>query len=423
MAANNQHIIHLLEKYSSGQASSGEMDQLFTLLRTGNYDETVVSFIETHLETFEAGDAEDITFWKSRLEGGSQKITGTAVMDTGCAVIDLPADTGPVHRVHFLRRWQWAAASILLALGLGGYLWTTYTKNTPSAAAVAKNTYIAPGKNGAILTLADGRQVVLDSLGSGMVATQNGTQVLLKGGGLAYDAAGSTTREVMYNTMTTPKGRQFQVTLPDGTLVWLNAASSLHFPTVFTGGERQVTVTGEAYFEVARNTHMPFKVNVNGKAVVEVLGTHFNVNAYDNEDAIHTTLLKGRVRVSQISASPAQGQPSVTLEPGQQAQIAHHKRQAPSNTPSGIKVIAAAELDKVMAWKNGLFNFEGASLVEVMRQIERWYDIDVIYEKGIPDIAFEGKMTKDVPLKDLLVMLEKSDIHFRIEDSKLIVLP
>jgi len=265
--------------------------------------------------------------------------------------------------------------------------------------------------------------VVLDSLGNGMVATQNGTQVLLKGGGLAYAAAGSATREVMYNTMTTPKGRQFQVTLPDGTMVWLNAASSLHFPTVFTGGERQVTVTGEAYFEVARNIDMPFKVNVNGKAVVEVLGTHFNVNAYDNEDAINTTLLKGSVRVSQIPASLVQGQSSVTLEPGQQAQIAHHSRQAQSKTQSGIKLITDADLNKVMAWKNGLFNFEGASLVEVMRQIERWYDIDVIYEKGIPNIEFEGKMTKDVPLKDLLVMLEKSDIHFRIEDSKLIVLP
>jgi ferric-dicitrate binding protein FerR (iron transport regulator) len=423
MAASSQHIIHLLEKYSNGQATSGEVDQLLTLLRMGSYDETVVSFIETHLETFEADNAEDIAFWKSRLEGGAQKITGPSVRETGSAVIDLPADTSPVHRVHFLRRWGWAAASILLALGIGAYLWTTYTKNTPSTATVAKNTHIAPGKNGAILILADGTKVVLDSLGNGMVANQNGTQVLLKDGGLAYEATGSSTREVAYNTMTTPKGRQFQVTLPDGTVVWLNAASSLRFPTVFTGGERQVTVTGEAYFEVAHNANMPFKVNVNGKAAVEVLGTHFNVNAYENEDAINTTLLKGSVRVSQIPAGLEQGQPSVILKPGQQAQIVHHNRPAQSKTQSGIKVITDADINKVMAWKNGLFNFEGASLVEVMRQVERWYDIEVAYEKGIPDIEFEGKMTKDVPLKDLLVMLEKSDIHFRIEDRKLIVLP
>ena len=423
MAASNQHIIVLLEKYSSGQASPDEVDELLTLLRAGGYDEMVVSFIETRLETVEPGNAEDIAFWKSRLEGGAQKITDASVPETSNAVTDLPADTIPVHRVHFLRRWGWAAASILLALGIGAYLWTTDTKHTPPTATVAKNTHIAPGKNGAVLTLADGTKVVLDSLGNGMVANQNGTQVLLKGGGLAYDATGSATREVVYNTMTTPKGRQFQVTLPDGTVVWLNAASSLRFPTVFTGGERQVTVTGEAYFEVAHNANIPFKVNVNGKAAVEVLGTHFNVNAYDDEDAINTTLLKGSVRVSQMPVSQEQGQPSVILKPGQQAQIVHHNRPAQSKMQSGIKVITGADINKVMAWKNGLFNFEGASLVEVMRQVERWYDIEVAYEKGIPDIEFEGKMTKDVPLKDLLVMLEKSNIHFRIEDRKLIVLP
>lgn len=410
MAANSQHIIQLLEKYSSGQATSGEVDQLLTLLREGAYDETVVSFIEAHLETFEAGNAEDIAFWKSRLGGGAQKITGASGIESGSAIIDLPAGR-PVHRVHFLRRWGWAAASVLLLLSVGAYLWTHSAKDSSASTnTVAGNTHIAPGKNGAILTLADGTRVVLDSLGNGLVATQNGTQVVMKGGGLTYDPAGTTNNsEVTYNTMTTPKGRQFQVTLPDGTSVWLNAGSSLRYPTVFTGQERRVSITGEAYFEVVHNAQMPFKVSVNGKAEVAVLGTHFNVNAYDNEAAIHTTLLQGSVQVSTREASSF-----VVLKPGQQAQIAQ---------PDAIKVINHADINKVMAWRNGLFNFEGASLAEVMRQIERWYDIEIAYEKGIPDIAFEGKMTKDVPLKDLLVMLERSDIHFRIDGRKLIVLP
>jgi len=423
MAENNQHIIGLLEKYSNGQASSGEVEQLLALLRGGNYDETVVSFIATRLETFEPGDAADIAFWKSRLADGAQQITGGSILQTDSTVVDLPADR-PIHRMHFLRRWGWAAASVILLLSAGAYLWTHSTKDsTTSTTTIAGNTHIAPGKNGAILTLADGSQVVLDSLGNGLVATQNGARVVLKGGGVTYAPTDAGNSEVAYNTMTTPRGRQFQVTLPDGTSVWLNAGSSLRYPTVFTGQERRVSVTGEAYFEVAHNAQVPFKVSVNDKAEVEVLGTHFNVNAYDNEAAIHTTLLKGSVRVSTVAGKAREKQPFVVLKPGQQAQIPHQGQAVGSASPSAIKVINHADINKVMAWKNGLFNFEGASLAEVMQQIERWYDIDIAYEKGIPDITFEGKMTKDVPLKDLLVMLERSDIHFKIENKKLIVLP
>ena len=423
MAENTEHIIGLLEKYSSGQASSGEIEQLLALLQVGNYDETVVSFIATRLETFEPGDAADIAFWKSRLADGAQQITSSPALETGSTVVDLPA-VRPVHRMQFLRRWGWVAASMILLLGAGAYLWTHSTKDSTPSTTVADNRHIAPGKNGAILTLADGSQVVLDSLGNGLVATQNGARVVLKGGGLSYTPTeAGNNNEVAYNTMTTPKGRQFQLTLPDGTSVWLNAGSSLRYPTVFTGPERRVSVTGEAYFEVAHNAQAPFKVSVNDKAEVEVLGTHFNVNAYSNETAIHTTLLNGSVRVSTVADKARENQPFVVLKPGQQAQIPHQGQAVGPASPSAIKVINHADINKVMAWKNGLFNFEGASLAAVMRQIERWYDIDIVYEKGIPDITFEGKMTKDVPLKDLLVMLERSDIHFKIENRKLIVLP
>lgn len=308
------------------------------------------------------------------------------------------------HRVRFLRRWVPAAAAAILLLAAGAYLWTA---NRKDALPTVEATVITPGKAGAILTLADGSQVVLDSLDNGVIANQNGARVVLRNGQLAYDPAENGNGEIVFNTISTPKGRQFQVTLPDGTLVWLNAASSIRYPTVFSGEERKVEVTGEAYFEVAKNAKMPFRLNVNNKAEINVLGTHFNVNAYDNEKAIATTLLEGSVRVAANLDQP------VILQPGQQAQIAK----------AGINVIENADIDKVIAWKNGLFHFEGATLAEIMRQLERWYDIEVVYEKGIPDIEFEGEMTRDVSLNGLLVMLGKTEMHFRLEGRKLIVLP
>lgn len=315
----------------------------------------------------------------------------------------------PARRVYFLRRRVWAAASIILALAAGAWLWTVNNKNIPQPDMTARTVEIAPGKAGAILTLADGSEVLLDSLGNGVIAQQNGASVVLTNGQLAYAPAENIAGEIAFNRISTPRGRQFQVALPDGTQVWLNAASSIRYPTVFSGKERQVEVTGEAYFEVAKNISMPFRVNVNSKAEITVLGTHFNVNAYDNEKAIATTLLEGSVRVS--SGGHAQ---DVILRPGEQARVANA-------ATAGIKVIANADIDKTIAWKNGLFHFEGATLAEIMRQLERWYDIEVVYEKDVPDIEFEGEMTKDVSLNGLLVMLGKTDIRFRIEGRKLIV--
>lgn len=312
------------------------------------------------------------------------------------------------HRVRSLprRSLSWAAASIILLLAAGTYFWTTQKKDTPQAAIT---TVISPGKQGAILTLADGSQVVLDSLGNGVIAKQKGASIVLTNGKLTYAPDENGSGEIVFNTIATPKGRQFQVTLPDGTQVWLNTASSIRYPTSFAGSERKVEVTGEAYFEVAKNAEMPFRVIVNNKAEIKVLGTHFNVNAYENEKAIATTLLEGSVRVAPYETASG----NVVLQPGQQAQIAG---------ATGIKVIEKANIDKAIAWKNGLFYFEGASLAEIMRQLERWYDIEVVYEKGIPDIEFEGEITRDVPLNGLLAMLGKTELHFRIEGRKLIVL-
>lgn len=307
----------------------------------------------------------------------------------------------PVHRVHFLRRgfFRYAAAVVVL-LGVGGYLFTVNKNKDNKLAGTAE--VIAPGREGAILTLADGSKVVLDSIANGVVANQNGVQVKLNNGQLAYDGSG----EVVYNTISTPKGRQFRLLLPDGSKVWLNAASAVKYPTVFAGKERRVELEGEAYFEVTKDAEMPFKVVVGNATEVEVLGTSFNINSYHNEPVIRTTLLEGSVRLNAYKRSE-------TLKPGQQAVVKPSKEH--------MEVAHNADLDQVMAWKNGLFNFDDATLEEVMRQLERWYDIEVTYAKDIPAIRFGGEINKQNTLQDVLQILEKSNVHFRLEESRKLV--
>lgn len=321
-------------------------------------------------------------------------------------------------RVFFLRRY-WAAASILLMLGLGAYLWYQDSRQPQALARTDKNLpkVILPGRDGAILTLADGSQVVVDSLANGVIATQGGTQVVLQNGQLAYDPTGSVGGEVSYNTMSTPKGRQFSLRLPDGTRVWLNAASSIRYPTTFVGTERKVEIRGEAYFEVVKNAKMPFRVNLNNRAEVEVLGTSFNLNAYENDASISATLLEGSVKVADYKIMNADG--VVTLKPGQQAQI----MQLAQNTKPGIKVIYDTDIDKVMAWKNGAFNFTDVSLKDVMKQLERWYDIEVVFESVVPKVELTGKMTRDVTLNELLKNLGDLGVHCKLEGRTVVVLP
>ncbi|MBO9202860.1 MULTISPECIES: FecR family protein [Niastella] len=341
-----------------------------------------------------------------------------------------------------VRRW-WVAASIMLliSVGVATYL---FTKRT-SSQLVAGPYKILPGKEGAILTLADGSQVLLDSLQNGIVAMQGGTTAKIVNGTLIYEGKGN---NAVYNVMSTPKAREFHVILPDGTNAWLNSGSSLRYPTTFTGNERKVTVTGEVYFEVATvrlnaGLKMPFKVNVNNKAEIEVLGTHFNVKAYANEPVINTTLLEGSIA---ITLSPDQRTVStgrkgrvepakkLVLKPGQQAQILIGQQQMQvvteakdaaakkANTQPELTVVSNTDIDNVMAWKNGVFDFNNIAFNDAMSQLERWYDIEVVYEKGIPtDIELNGKISKDVTLNELVTILEKIGVKCRLEGRKLLI--
>jgi ferric-dicitrate binding protein FerR (iron transport regulator) len=312
----------------------------------------------------------------------------------------------------FLRRWSWAAAIILLCVGIYFFRTNTHKEATVQLAKKEQPKDLPPGKNGAVLTLADGTQVALDSLGNGNVATQNGMNVQLTNGRLAYNSpsASANIDEVIYNTLVTPKGRQFQLVLPDGSMVWLNAASSIKYPVTFGRKAREVEVTGEAYFEVAQDHSKSFKVLVHaasGNSEVEVLGTHFNINAYDDEAAVKTTLLEGAVRVYKGAATSV-------LKPGQQASVSGE---------SFLRVKDDVDVDEAVAWKNGSFVFNRQDIKSIMRQIARWYDVNVEYEDQPSDETFSGIVSRKSDLSQVLKIMEKNGVKFTIEDHKIIVRP
>jgi len=316
----------------------------------------------------------------------------------------------PVKKPSRIRKiLPYAAAAALIAFAVTGLIYF-FQPAAPGAQPLSEGVpyQVMPGGNKAILTLADGSRITLDSTGNGAIASQGNVQVIkLDSGQLAYNAAREgVDGEIRYNTLATPRGGQFRIILPDGSKVWLNAASSLRFPTAFTGKERDVQLTGEAYFEIAQNPGQPFKVNVKGM-MVQVLGTHFNIMAYDDEMNIQTTLLEGAVKVNK-------GTQAVQLKPGQQAQL---------NAKGSMSVNENVDVEGVVAWKNGYFHFNHESLEGVMRQVGRWYDAEITYEGAIPEREFGGKIGRGSNIKDVLTILELSNVHFRIEGKKIIVTP
>lgn len=309
-----------------------------------------------------------------------------------------------------------AAAVILLLIGTGVYFFFGKEKqeNDKGSVVVKKaKTLTGPGAQGAVLTLNDGTELVLDSAGNGVLAEQVGVSVVKKADGLVYqpgNAASGT--ELLYNTMSTPRGRQYALSFSDGSKVWLNSSTRLRFPAVFSGNERVVELEGEAYFEVAHDAARPFIVKLVSStgtgSSIKVLGTRFNVQSYNDEPVIQTTLLQGAVQFSN-------GKELVTLKPGQQS--------VQQTTGTGKKVtVRNADVSEAVAWKNGYFQFVNADLKTVMRQLSRWYDLDIVYEGELPALNFKGKIQRDLNLEDVLEIL-KADVNIKIEDRKIIVTP
>jgi len=322
----------------------------------------------------------------------------------------IKADSKPARRYVIPLRKIAVAASVIGLLLLSALL--LFNLNTSKGTLNAKvneqrfKNDVLPGGDKATLTLADGSTVILDEAKNGILAQQGSSKIIKVGAKLLYDPTDKNSKDVVYNTISTPKGGQYQLELPDGSLVWLNATSSIHFPTSFAGKERRVEITGEAYFEVAKNRDMPFIVSVNG-AEVQVLGTHFNVNAYSDEDNVKTTLLEGSVRfVHGVNAD--------MLKPGQQSQLAGDGQ---------VKVVSNVDVDEVVAWKNGMFDFENAGIETVMRQLSRWYDVEIEY-KGKPDDLFIAEIRRQIKLSDALKALELTGkVKFEIQGKKIIVMP
>jgi ferric-dicitrate binding protein FerR (iron transport regulator) len=329
-------------------------------------------------------------------------------------VIPMGRDRG---RTRMLRRFRWVAAAAILLLLTGGVWFLADRRgNAPAFAGkvpVSRHD-AAPGGNKALLTMADGHVIVLDSAANGQLALQGNVKVLkLDSGLLAYEAAANhklqAASRLEYNTITTPRGGQYQVVLPDGTRVWLNAASSLQFPTSFTGKDRTVTLKGEAYFEVAGKTAHPFYVKMPHDAVIEVLGTHFNVNAYEDEPAARATLLEGGIRIRKKDHVSV-------LKPGQEAVM--------DNAGDAIQVSNDADLDEAVAWKNGMFVFNSLPLESIMRQMERWYDVEVSYRGNVKGISFNGQISRYSQASQMLDMLATTgEVHFTMENKKIIVSP
>ncbi|MHB1178988.1 MAG: FecR family protein [Daejeonella sp.] len=315
-----------------------------------------------------------------------------------------------------IAKWKYAALlTFFITAGLAFYI--GYNKEKQVVVAQKINQHykddVLPGGDKARLELADGSVVVLENVSNGSLQSQGGTQVVKQDGQLVYNAAkGNHSVEISYNKISTPKGGQYQVILADGSKVWLNAGSSLRFPTAFTDKEREVELTGEAYFEVAKQTvpsgrsrvRVPFKVKTYDVSV-EVLGTHFNVMAYSNEKSINTTLLEGSVKVSQLATHQSQ-----LLRPGQQAKV------------KGSIQLLNVDTEEIVAWKNGFFQFNGADIKTVMGQIERWYDVEIDYEGKLPLKHFTGVISRNINVSKVLNMLELTGgVKFEIKGKRISV--
>ena len=300
-----------------------------------------------------------------------------------------------------------AAASILIILSVGNLVIfrKTPTPSLVESPALAKD--ILPAGLRATLTLLDGQTIVLDSAGRDTLVRQDNAIVSSLNGQLVYNAHHPLTTQggsLAYNTLTTGPGEHYSLLLPDGTKVWLNAASSITYPVVFNKKERNVKVTGELYFEIVHHAKQPFRVAVKDQ-LVEDMGTHLNINAYDDEPAINTTLLEGSIKVMR-------GNTSVILRPGQQAMM------GPNDNQFQIKEVDAEE---AVAWKNGYFYFDRAGIKTVMRELARWYNTQVVYQGELPKRTFKGKLYRNINVSEALGILGYFGAHFRIEGKTIVV--
>ncbi|WP_142683560.1 FecR family protein [Chitinophaga polysaccharea] len=420
MSTQNR-LTYLLGQAMQRSATDTELQELITLIReddNGNITRQVEAMLLKELPD-NAAAGYDMNYWDniaSRiLTADKPENEITAQGDNSTGDTDLPP---AIIRLSPWRRLRWisaVAAALVLSFGLYWFLQPAARKSTTIAKTTVSND-VTPGGNKAMLVLADGTEIPLDSATNGALTQQGNTSIIQPAGGqLLYtpQTAGPENVDIVqYNTLRTPRGGQFRVTLPDGTNVWLNAASSLKYPVAFNGSSRQVELSGEAYFEVAHNKAMPFKVMVRtgqrDSLEVAVLGTQFNIMAYADETMVKTTLLEGAVKVSNSGVSKQ-------LAPGQGAYLDRQNHT--------LALQQHADTEEAVAWKNGFIQLEGNDITSIMRMIARWYDVDVVYTASVP-AHFRGIIPRNVPVSRVLNMMEMTgEVHFEIKGKQIIVSP
>jgi transmembrane sensor len=396
---------NLFERYLNNQCQPEEVEVFLKYFNAEENHEQLKSLIRQHLENEMDEDQSNDARLQGLVNSGFTKIK-EAISDD---YIKVPVRTIPAYN----RRWYLVAASvsIILLASTAFYLFqqrkeqvVITQKNNP-----ARHPDIDPGRNNARLTLDNGTTIILDSAANGTLAQQGNADVQKINGQISYlETKETENSNPVYNTVATANGNQYQLILTDGSKVWLNAASSIRFPATFTGNERKVDITGEVYFEVAKDAAKPFKVSFKDKAgaseEIEVLGTHFNVNAYPDEPEMKTTLLEGSVRIKNTTGFKM-------LEPGQQARI----------KTGGIEIKKDADIEQVMAWKNGFFIFDNTDVYTLMRQVSRWYNVQINFEGKVTEDGFSGKISRDVPLSKLIRVLEMNDVNIVAEGRKITI--
>lgn len=389
----------LYEKFINHQCSDGEIDLLFQYFKTSSKNELsrlVGQAFESPDSTIEATDKE-----RAQLSQIYSQVKSNIH----------PENPAPFQLPFYKRSFYRISAAAVLLMFVSVCAWLYIQKGEDAQTQISKSQFgtdIAPGGNKAFLTLANGTKLSLTDAVDGEISREAGVVITKADDGqLLYTVVNTNPNKIgspKFNVIETPRGGQYQVSLPDGTRIWLNASSSLRYPTAFTGKERRVELLGEAYFEVAENKNMPFKV-ISNNQVVEVLGTNFNINAYPEEETIKTTLLQGSVNV-QI------GNNSAVLQPGQQALVGQ-----------AIQV-KSVDLQESIAWKNGRTQFSNADIQNIMRMLSRWYDVDVDYQGKIVNTDFGGSISRSKNISEILKLLELTgDVHFKIEGRRVIVMP
>lgn len=389
----NQRFSYLFEQYFNRRASEIEITELMNLIHSGNFDVQLEELIDQRYANFAP--------YKSPFTITQEDKILNAVLQHSKPKLE----EAKIYQFKNIHKVAAIAAAIMVCLGIGFYF---YNQNNYSKEQALAASLIGPGSNKARLVLANGKVILLDTLKNGVQDLEEGVQVTkTKDGQLIYKIAGNDGNAGRMNSIETPKGGQYQVNLPDGTKVWLNAASILKYSNTLKGDNREVVLVGEAYFEVTKRKHQPFVVRT-ASQTVKVLGTHFNINAYPDEETQVTTLLEGLVK------SNAKGH-ELLLQPGQQSVL---------NLKSEALTLSKADIETVMAWKNGDFIFKEEDLASVMRKVARWYDVDVTFLDVDPTtIKLGGWVSRSKNIAAVIKIIEPiAGIRIKIDGRRITVM-